>query len=148
MQSVLALNQLIHFLFIANLCHETEHFVHCSSRGESFSGTVDVSTSAESFDDDARGGGGEGSVGRHTASCDAGHVDDHDDTLAGAAATSDSTLAGAAAGTSDSTSVWKATTVIRLKERVGFAHAAYAGLLAVRTECVAVVCGLLPPVQK
>jgi hypothetical protein len=31
------------------------------------------------------------------------------------------------------------TTVIRLKERVGFAHAAYAGLLEVRTECVAVV---------
>jgi hypothetical protein len=28
--------------------------------------------------------------------------------------------------------------VIRLKERVGFAHAAYGGLLEVRTECVAV----------
>jgi hypothetical protein len=34
---------------------------------------------------------------------------------------------------------WVDTTVLRLKERVGFAHAAYAGLLEVRTECVAVV---------
>ena len=34
---------------------------------------------------------------------------------------------------------WVDTAVIRLKERVGFAHAAYAGLLEVRTECVAVV---------